>query len=185
MSYFDREDVVVSRDCPAVTIPYGSPVTIEAGCMATITQRLGGSFTVLVEGNLYRIEGSDADALGQDVVEREVFVPEQPLSEKTVEDAAWIVLTQVFDPEIPVDIVNLGLVYTCAVNKLESGDYAIRMEMTLTAPGCGMGTMIADEARFKLQSIQGVEQVDVDLVWDPPWSRDMMSESARLQLGML
>lgn len=153
--------------------------------MATITQRLGGSFTVLVEGNLYRVEGSDADALGQEVVEREVFVPEQPLSEKTIEDAAWIVLTQVFDPEIPVDIVNLGLVYTCAVSHLESGNYAIRMEMTLTAPGCGMGTMIADEARFKLQSIQGVEQVDVDLVWDPPWSRDMMSESARLQLGML
>ncbi|NHC62381.1 putative Fe-S cluster assembly protein SufT [Paenalcaligenes suwonensis] len=185
MSYFDREDVVISRDCPAVTIPYGSPVTIEAGCMATITQRLGGSFTVLVEGNLYRVEGSDADALGQEVVEREVFVPEQPLSEKTIEDAAWIVLTQVFDPEIPVDIVNLGLVYTCAVSQLEADKYAIRMEMTLTAPGCGMGTMIADEARFKLQSIQGVEQVDVDLVWDPPWSRDMMSESARLQLGML
>jgi len=185
LSYFDREDVVISRDCPAVTIPYGSPVTIEAGCMATITQRLGGSFTVLVEGNLYRVEGSDADALGQEVVEREVFVPEQPLSEKTIEDAAWIVLTQVFDPEIPVDIVNLGLVYTCAVSQLEADKYAIRMEMTLTAPGCGMGTMIADEARFKLQSIQGVEQVDVDLVWDPPWSRDMMSESARLQLGML
>ncbi|MGO3891422.1 MAG: putative Fe-S cluster assembly protein SufT [Paenalcaligenes sp.] len=185
MSYFDREDVVITRDCPAVTIPYGSPVTIEAGCMATITQRLGGSFTVLVEGNLYRVEGSDADALGLEVVEREVFVPEQPLSEKTIEDAAWIVLTQVFDPEIPVDIVNLGLVYTCAVSKLESDKYAIRMDMTLTAPGCGMGTMIADEARFKLQSIQGVEQVDVDLVWDPPWSREMMSESARLQLGML
>lgn len=185
MSYFDREDVVVSRDCPAVTIPYGSPVTIEAGCMATITQRLGGSFTVLVEGNLYRVEGSDADALGLEVEEREVFVPEQPLSEKTIEDAAWIVLTQVYDPEIPVDIVNLGLVYTCAVTQLESGNYAIRMDMTLTAPGCGMGTMIADEARFKLQSIQGVEQVDVDLVWDPPWSREMMSESARLQLGML
>ena len=185
MSYHDREDVEVKRDCPAVTIPYGSPVTIEAGCMATITQRLGGSFTVLVEGNLYRVEGSDADALGQELMEEEVFVPEFPLSEKTIEEAAWTVLTNVFDPEIPVDIVNLGLVYQCTVTQKDKEDYHIRMDMTLTAPGCGMGTMIADEARLKLLSIQGVSEVDVELVWDPPWSREMMSESARLQLGML
>ena len=98
MSYYDREDVEVSRDCPAVTIPYGSPVTIEKGCMATITQRLGGSFTVMVEGNLYRIEGSDADALGQEIPAEEVYVPEMPLSEKTIEEAAWVVLSEVYDP---------------------------------------------------------------------------------------
>jgi len=185
VSYHNREDVVVSRDCPAVTIPYGSPVTIEAGCVATITQRLGGSFTVVVEGNLYRVEGSDGDALGQEPIKEEVFVPELPLSEKTIEEAAWTVLTNVFDPEIPVDIVNLGLVYKCNVTQNSAESYHIRMDMTLTAPGCGMGTMIADEARLKLLSIQGVDAVDVELVWDPPWSREMMSESARLQLGML
>ncbi|HJD44482.1 MAG TPA: putative Fe-S cluster assembly protein SufT [Candidatus Paenalcaligenes intestinipullorum] len=185
MSYYDREDVEVSRDCPAVTIPYGSPVTIEKGCMATITQRLGGSFTVMVEGNLYRIEGSDADALGQEVPAEEVYVPEMPLSEKTIEEAAWVVLSEVYDPEIPVDIVNLGLVYKCHVTKMDEDKYSIVMDMTLTAPGCGMGSLIADEARFKLLAIQGVEKAEVELVWDPPWSRDMMSESARLQLGML
>lgn len=186
MSYFERQDVLVARDCPAVSIPYGAPVTIEQGCTATITQKLGGSYTVMVEGNLYRIEGVDADALGFDAHEKpEVFVPELPLSEKTVEDAAWIVLSSVYDPEIPVDIVNLGLVYECKVAQTGPDAFSIVMNMTLTAPGCGMGTMIADEARYKLLTIQGVEEAVVDLVWDPPWSRERMSESARLQLGML
>ncbi|MCX5592476.1 putative Fe-S cluster assembly protein SufT [Alcaligenes endophyticus] len=186
MSYFDREEVEVLRDCPAVSIPYGAPVTVEKGCMATITQKLGGSYTVMVEGNLYRIEGVDGDALGFDPHEKPpVFVPEKPLTEKTVEDAAWVVLTEVFDPEIPVDIVNLGLVYECKVEQTGPEAFNIQMNMTLTAPGCGMGTMIADEARYKLLTIEGVENVVVDLVWDPPWSRERMSESARLQLGML
>lgn len=185
MSYFEREEVVVSRDCPAVSIPYGAPVTIEEGCTATITQKLGGSYTVMVEGNLYRIEGVDADALGFDPHEKPPsFMPQEPLSEKTVEEAAWIVLTEVFDPEIPVDIVNLGLVYECKVSQTGPDQFDITMSMTLTAPGCGMGTLIADEARLKLQTIYGVQNVVVDLVWDPPWSRDRMSESARLQLGM-
>ncbi|MBY6346261.1 putative Fe-S cluster assembly protein SufT [Providencia rettgeri] len=186
MSYFERHDVLVSRDCPAVSIPYGAPVTIESGCTATITQKLGGSYTVMVEGNLYRIEGVDADALGFESQDKpEVFVPELPLSEKTIEDAAWIVLSSVYDPEIPVDIVNLGLVYACHVTQTGPETFSMTMEMTLTAPGCGMGTMIADEARYKLETIQGVEKAVVDLVWDPPWSRERMSESARLQLGML
>lgn len=185
MSYFEREDVVVSRDCPALTIPYGSPVTIEKGCMATISQKLGNSYTVIVEGNMYRIEGVDGDAIGQEIKEDEIFVPEQPATVKTIEDACWVVLTQVFDPEIPVDIVNLGLVYTCHVTETEPGNFAVLLDMTLTAPGCGMGPVIAEEARFKVLTIQGVNKVDVNLVWDPPWSREMMSESARLQLGMM
>lgn len=185
MSYFEREDVIVSRDCPAVTIPYGSPVTIEAGCTATITQKLGNSYTVIVEGNMYRIEGVDGDAIGQEIKEEEVFTPEYPLSEQTIEDACWVVLTQVFDPEIPVDIVNLGLVYTCHVTQNGPEAFSVVLDMTLTAPGCGMGPIIAEEARFKVLTIKGVESVEVNLVWDPPWSRDMMSESARLQLGMM
>lgn len=185
MSYFEREEVIVSRDCPAVTIPYGSPVTIEEGCSATITQKLGNSYTVIVEGNMYRIEGVDGDAIGQEIKEQDVFVPELPATEKTIEDACWVVLAEVFDPEIPVDIVNLGLVYKCNVSQSGPDQFSVLLDMTLTAPGCGMGPIIAEEARFKVLTIQGVQQAEVNLVWDPPWSREMMSESARLQLGML
>lgn len=185
MSYFEREEVIVSRDCPAVTIPYGSPVTIEKGCSATITQKLGNSYTVIVEGNMYRVEGVDGDAIGQEIKTVETFIPEQPATEKTIEEACWVVLTEVFDPEIPVDIVNLGLVYKCHVTQENADEFSVVLDMTLTAPGCGMGPIIAEEARAKVLNIQGVTQADVNLVWDPPWSRDMMSESARLQLGML
>lgn len=185
MSYFEREEVIVSRDCPAVTIPYGSPVTIESGCSATITQKLGNSYTVIVEGNMYRIEGVDGDAIGQETKEQEVFIPAQPATEETIEEACWTVLAEVFDPEIPVDIVNLGLVYKCHVTQKDPGHFSVLLDMTLTAPGCGMGPIIAEEARFKVLTIQGVQQAEVNLVWDPPWSREMMSESARLQLGML
>ncbi|TAM90640.1 MAG: putative Fe-S cluster assembly protein SufT [Candidimonas sp.] len=183
---YDRQEVVVSRDCPAVTVPYGSPVTIEKGCYAQITQQLGGSYTVLVEGNLYRVEGVDADALGLEAADPDQpAVPDGPITAESVEDAAWALLATCYDPEIPIDIVNLGLVYSCKV--LEAGEnlYRIDMEMTLTAPGCGMGSMIADEARGKLLTIPGVDEVKVDLVWDPPWSRDMISEAARLEMGLM
>lgn len=184
MSY-ERKEVNVNRDCPAVTVPYGSPVTIEAGCTAVITQQLGGSYTVMVEGNLYRIEGIDGDALGMEVIEAVKFVPDGPMTVEAVEDASWELLSTCFDPEIPVDIVNLGLVYRCDVIEVEPERFRIEMDMTLTAPGCGMGPMIADEARDKLLSIHGVDEVVVDLVWDPPWSREMISEPARLQMGLL
>lgn len=184
MSY-TRQDVIVSRDCAAVTVPYGSPVTIEKGCEATITQQLGGSYTVMVEGNLYRVEGANGDALGFEPSEQVLHVPEGPVTAQSIEDAAWSLLATCFDPEIPIDIVNLGLVYSCKVLPADNGQFRIEAQMTLTAPGCGMGTMIADEARNKLLSIHGVEDATMDLVWDPPWSREMISEPARLQLGLL
>lgn len=184
MSY-TRQDVIVSRDCPAVTVPYGSPVTIEKGCEATITQQLGGSYTVMVEGNLYRVEGNDGDALGFEPSEAAMHMHDGPVTAQAVEDAAWSLLATCYDPEIPIDIVNLGLVYSCKVMPAANEQYRIEVQMTLTAPGCGMGTMIADEARNKLLSIHGVDEVKVDLVWDPPWSREMISEPARLQMGLL
>lgn len=184
MSY-ERKEVVVNRDCPAVTVPYGSAVTIEEGCTAVITQQLGGSYTVMVEGNLYRVEGIDGDALGMEVIEAIKHVPDGPMTVQAVEDAAWDLLATCYDPEIPVDIVNLGLVYRCDITDLGNEHFRIEMDMTLTAPGCGMGPMIADEARDKLLSIHGVDEVVVDLVWDPPWSREMISEPARLQMGLL
>ncbi|TEA70385.1 putative Fe-S cluster assembly protein SufT [Allopusillimonas ginsengisoli] len=184
MSY-TRQDVIVSRDCPAVTVPYGSPVTIEKGCEATITQQLGGTYTVLVQGNMYRVEGVDGDALGFEATEAVVHRHEGPVTAQAIEDAAWSMLATCYDPEIPVDIVALGLVYSCTVTPLSEDQYRVEVQMTLTAPGCGMGTMIADEARDKILNIHGVEEAKVDLVWDPPWSREMISEPARLQLGLL
>lgn len=185
MSY-TRNDVIVSRDCPAVSVPYGQPVTIEKGCEATITQQLGGTYTVMVEGNLYRVEGKDGDALGFEPTESNEVIPEGPITAQFVEDSAWERLATCFDPEIPVDIVNLGLVYKCTVSPgSDEGKFRIDVDMTLTAPGCGMGTFIADEARNKLLGIHGVEDVAVNVVWDPPWSREMISEPARLQMGLL
>lgn len=180
-------EVVVSRDLPAVSVPFGEPVTIQEGCTAQITQQLGGSYTVYVEGNLYRVEGRDADALGLEPIESpEVHTHDGPATIESVEAAALKLLATCFDPEIPVDIVNLGLVYRCEVfPAAQEGRFRIEVDMTLTAPGCGMGTFIADEARTKLMSIEGVEAVNVELVWDPPWSREMISEHARLQLGLM
>src|SRR5690554_2587480 len=185
MMHLKSEEIEVLRDCPAVTIPYGSPVTIEKGCTAVITQQLGSSVTVMVQGNLYRVEAQDVDAFGLEVQVEERLKLDGPVTEEFVREAAWDAMTTCFDPEIPVDIVNLGLVYGCDVTPLGDEQFRVDVRMTLTAPGCGMGTMIADEARSKILNIYGVEEVTVDLVWDPPWSREMMSESARLQLGML
>lgn len=182
---YGRQDVVVKRDVDAVSVPYGAPVTIEEGCIATITQQLGGSYTVIVEGNMYRIEGADADALGFEPEVIEAVRPDGPITKQYVSDEAWERLSTCFDPEIPVDIVNLGLVYKCEVNEIEPENFNIEMDMTLTAPGCGMGEFIAEEARAKLAAIAGVNTVNVNLVWDPPWSREMISESARLQMGLL
>lgn len=181
-------EVRLTRDCPAVLVPWGSPVTLEAGEYAQVTQRLGGTFTVMVNGSLYRIEGSEADALGLEAEAAAAIVTQAAdgsYSQEAVEAAAWDQLATCYDPEIPIDIVNLGLVYGCELTPLPSGRFRIDVRMTLTAPGCGMGMMIADEAKEKLEAIPGVEEVDVQLVWDPPWSREMMSEGARLEMGLL
>lgn len=184
--YPRRNEVLVNRDCPATSIPYGEPVTIQEGCFAQITQQLGSSITVFVEGNLYRVEGTDADALGLEAQEDFTpVIPEGELNAESVEAAAWNQLRTCYDPEIPVDIVELGLVYRCEATETSPGKFTIDIDMTLTAPGCGMGTFIADEAQAKVKAIQGVESANVNLVWDPPWSREMMGERARLELGML
>lgn len=188
MSHSQRpNEVVVTRDCPAVSVPFGEPVTIQEGCVAQITQQLGGSYTVYVEGNLYRIEGRDADALGLEPIDApETPQPTGPATLEAIEASAAELLATCYDPEIPVDIVNLGLVYRLVVlPSEEGGKFRIEVDMTLTAPGCGMGTFIAEEARSKLLSIPGVENVEVNLVWDPPWSREMISEHAKLELGLM
>ncbi len=184
------QEVTIERDCPAVAVPWGTAATLEAGRIGYISQRLGGTFTLMVDGNLYRVDSAHADALGLEPADAGEPATEEaddgtPITAESIEAAAWKLLGTCYDPEIPVDIVNLGLVYGCTVSPTEGGRFNIDVRMTLTAPGCGMGTVIADEARQKLEGIRGVDQVLVDLVWDPPWSREMMSEAAQLEMGLM
>ncbi|MCD6732117.1 MAG: putative Fe-S cluster assembly protein SufT [Burkholderiaceae bacterium] len=185
----DIQEVTLTRDCPAVAVPWGTATTLEAGRVGYISQQLGGTFTVMVDGNLYRIDGRHADALGLELDPSEELSlgvgNGPPTTVEAIEKAAWAQLGTCYDPEIPIDIVNLGLVYACEVKPVEGEKFRIDVRMTLTAAGCGMGTLLADEARTKLLGIPNVEDVDVELVWDPPWSREMMSESAQLEMGLL
>lgn len=182
----DIQEVTLTRDCPAVMVPWGTGTTLETGQVGYISQQLGGTFTVMVEGNLYRIDGKHADALGLDPLEAIDTEADSgaPTTAEAVEAAAWQQLATCYDPEIPIDIVDLGLVYGCEAQPIGGDHFRVDVRMTLTAPGCGMGTLLADEARDKLLGIPNVDEVDVDLVWDPPWSRDMMSEAARLEMGL-
>ena len=181
----DHQQVSLVRDVEALLVPAGERVTLRAGELATITQALGGSYTVVVGGNMYRIESKDADALGRSPGVRMTADESIAATREQAEAAAWAQLRTCYDPEIPVNIVELGLVYECTVVPLEQDrGWQAKVRMTLTAPGCGMGEHLAREAEQKLLAIPGVKQASVQLVWDPPWNRDMMSEAARLELGM-
>jgi probable FeS assembly SUF system protein SufT len=177
------EPFTLERDCAAIMVPQGEPVVLPAGQIGYITQALGGSFTVYVEGNLFRIAGNDADALGKE--------PPPPLeladnaSDADVEKLVWQQLRTVFDPEIPINVVELGLVYDVSVEAAAEQQRKVYVKMTLTAPGCGMGDILIDDARTKLELIPTVSEADVDLVFDPPWNHSMMSDAAKLETGML
>jgi probable FeS assembly SUF system protein SufT len=178
-----NEPVTLIRDVRAVIIPVGETVTLDEGTEGFITQALGGSFTVYVDGNLFRIAGTDADALGKEPTPLPA-VPENATDED-IEKVIWEQLKTCYDPEIPVDIVNLGLVYRCEVRSLGNGQRSVSVDMTLTAPGCGMGDILVQDAREKIAVIPTVADVQVELVFDPPWNVGMMSEEARLQTGMM
>ena len=166
----------VTRDCEALLIPTGVKISIQKGSLVTITQALGNSYTVYVNGNLARVAGKDGDALGM-IIYDEFDVNN---FEGSVEDKVWEVLKSCFDPEIPVNVVDLGLVYECRIE-----DNAVSIKMTLTAPGCGMGPVLVSDIEQKVRTIKEVTDVSVELVFDPPWNRSMMSDVAKLQLGML
>jgi probable FeS assembly SUF system protein SufT len=178
-----REDVLVRRAVRVERIPDGSPIDLEAGILAQITQALGSSFTLLVEGQLVRLRGVDADAIGK----KELAALEVPqtVEAEDVSDLVWQVLRTCYDPEIPVNIVELGLIYRCVLEPLE-GDTKVRVviDMTLTAPGCGMGEAIANEVCDKVLALPRVGEITVNMVFDPPWDRSMMSEAAMLSLGL-
>lgn len=178
-----NEAVTLERDVTAIIIPVGEPVELRAGTPGFITQALGGSFTVYVEGNLFRIAGADADALGKEPVPPPA-VPENATDED-IEEVIWQQLRTCYDPEIPINIVDLGLIYKCEVTQLTNGERSVSMEMTLTAPGCGMGDVLVQDAREKIAVVPTVADVSVELVFDPPWNTAMMSEEARLQTGMM
>jgi len=178
----DNEPVTFTRDVDAIIVPAGLNVKLREGQSGYITQALGGSFTVYVEGNLFRIAGKDAEALGKEPVE----TPELPpnASDEDVRDLAWQQMKACYDPEIPINIVDLGLVYECNVLP-EADGRVLEIKMTLTAPGCGMGDVLVADVREKVEVIPTVKRADVELVFDPPWSQSMMSEAARLQTGMM
>jgi probable FeS assembly SUF system protein SufT len=177
------EPVQFERDCAAVLVPQGDSVTLPAGSFGYITQALGGSYTVFVEGNLFRIAGVDGDAIGKEPAES-LSLPENA-SDEEVEQLVWKQLRTCFDPEIPFNIVDLGLVYEANLRHRDDGQREVEVKMTLTAPGCGMGEILVDDVRNKLELIPTVAEADVELVFDPPWGRHMMSEAARLETGML
>ncbi len=184
MSYSrTSEPVKFERDCAAVLVPQGEKVTLPAGSVGYITQALGGSFTVFVEGNLFRIAGEDADALGKDPPI--ALKLEDDADDDAVEVLVWKQLRTCFDPEIPINVVELGLVYDCDIERLEDGSRKVNIKMTLTAPACGMGDILVDDVRTKVERVPTVSEADVDLVFDPPWNQSMMSDAARLETGML
>ncbi|MGE3312736.1 MAG: putative Fe-S cluster assembly protein SufT [Limisphaerales bacterium] len=175
--------VEITRDCEAVQIPVGNVVTLPAGTSVDITQTLGGTYTVHAMGGLFRIATKDIDALGlkpEEVAEASTPAVAGPVDEKGV----WEVLKTCYDPEIPVNIVDLGLVYDMVIEPLPSGNSRVGVKMTLTAPGCGMGGVIARDAQEKLLMLDGVETADVDIVWDPPWHQSMISAEGRRILGL-
>jgi probable FeS assembly SUF system protein SufT len=177
------EQIEIRRDCQAVQIPQGNSVIIPAGSEVIVTQSLGGSYTVQVPslGGLFRIAGRDADALGlQAGPGDDASAPSGPVGD----DAVWAVLRNVYDPEIPVNIVDLGLVYDLRVEPLPSGLNRVEVKMTLTAPGCGMGQTIAMDARHRIESLPGIAEADVQVVWEPPWNPHMISPEGRAKLGM-
>jgi probable FeS assembly SUF system protein SufT len=178
----ENEPFVVRREVRAVIVPAGVEVNLKPGQAGYITQALGGSFTVYMEGNLFRIAGEDADAIGKD----RVSPPELPpnATENDVRELAWSQMRTCYDPEIPINIVDLGLVYDCSVSANEDGSRTVEVKLTLTAPGCGMGDILVDDVRDKIERIPTVREARVELTFDPPWNQSMMSEAARLQTGM-
>ncbi len=174
----ERKMVATLEEVPARLVPAGTPITIPAGTFITITQSLGGNYTVTVNGNMARIDGTDAHALG---LKPEELTFEEVSGSEIVEDQVWQALKTIFDPEIPVNISDLGLVYGVEINQAEG---SVLINMTLTAPGCGMGPVLVGDVEYRVAKVPNVNDVKVELVFDPPWSKEMMSEEAQLETGM-
>jgi len=180
-----NSEIILAREVDAIQIPSGDSMVIPAGTPVVVTQTLGGTYTVATQAGLARISSKDVDALGitPSSEEKKTEVPEA-LKGLPIDEQVWSQLKEVYDPEIPVDIVNLGLVYDCVIQ--EEGDKkVVQMKMTLTAPGCGMGPVIAADAQARIMSVEGIDDAHVELVWDPVWNQDMITEEGKMKLGMV
>lgn len=175
----ERTIIPIRRTCDARLVPTGTPTSIPEGTFVTLTQSLGGNYTVVFNGNMARIDGADADALGfEPTIPSFAESPDGRVEESTI----WEALRSVYDPEIPVNIVDLGLIYECTLGGPDASE--VNVVMTLTAPGCGMGPVLVEDIKQRLSKVPNLKQIEVELVFDPPWSRDMMSEEAQLELGL-
>ena len=177
----NNEFIDVLRECDGYLIPSGDKIKLKKGTKVKITQSLGGNFTLYVNGNLVKISGSDADAIGQKIELKKDNIGNEHYDEKYI----WDVLKTCYDPEIPVNIVDLGLVYDLKSSKTKSNKYNLNIKMTLTAPGCGMGPVIAQDVETKVLGLNFVEDVLVEVVWEPLWNQNMMTDEAKLKLGMI
>ena len=180
MTQIPIESIPLLRDVDAYMVPSGDEVKLLAGNLVRITQALGGNYTVLINGNMVQITAENSDALGLEITEEQAS--ESPVGD--IEQQIWDQLKTCYDPEIPINIVDLGLIYDLKIEESGTGN-KVDIKMTLTAPGCGMGGVISDEVDRKVNGIDGVAHVSVELVWGPMWTREMMSEAAQLELGML
>jgi probable FeS assembly SUF system protein SufT len=185
-----NEPVTLKRDVEASVVPVGTKVTLNVGETAYITQSLGGAYTVVVNGNMFRIEGKDADALGLEIAAKPAAtsaIAGAPVNAENLEKEVWNQMRTCYDPEIPVNIVDLGLIYDCRIAPIPAAEnsYRVDVKMTLTAPGCGMGPTLQQDVQNKLLSIEAVDDVNVELVWEPQWNQGMLTEAAKLQLGLL
>jgi len=183
------ENVTMTRDVDATRIPSGEKGFIPKGTEVTITQVLGGTYTVQFIGGLARIEGKDADALGKTPeaapAPTTAVAPAGPVTKESLSAQVWTQLRTCYDPEIPVNIADLGLIYNCDLTELGVNSFKADVKMTLTAPGCGMGPVLVQDVQNKLLCLEGIDDVNVELVWDPPWNQGMMTEAARLKLGLM
>ena len=181
-----NESVPLTRDVEASVVPIGTKVTLQKGEQAHITQSLGGAYTVVVNGNMFRIDGKDADALGLETAAKPANGTGQPRTKEELEKEVWNQLKTCYDPEIPVNVVDLGLIYDCQLAPIDEGKaFKADVKMTLTAPGCGMGPVLAQDVQNKLLSVEEIDEANVELVWDPPWNQGMMTDAAKLQLGLM
>ena len=183
---YSNDAVTLARDVEASVVPVGTKVTLQKGEQAYLTQSLGGTYTVVVNGNMFRIDGKDADALGQEAAAKPASANGQPRTKEALATEVWSQLKTCYDPEIPVNVVDLGLIYDCQLAPIADGrSFKADVKMTLTAPGCGMGPVLAQDVQNKLLSIEEIDEANVELVWDPPWNQGMMTDAAKLQLGLM
>ena len=183
-NYLDNDEVIsLSRDCEVISVPYGEKETLKKGTEVQLMQAMGGSYTVYTSQGMFRISGNNGDAIGKEVEPPPVI--DEDISDSDFEEKVWEQMRTVYDPEIPINVVDLGLIYSCDIKKDSDDNFDIKVDMTLTAPGCGMADVLVEDIKERIYLLPRIQTVNVELVLDPPWSMEMMSEAARLEAGLI